>query len=401
MAAAREAPFQTPEREASAPEAPRVLYLYAQVLRAHSPHARQTFQMLSLMKRAGLQVDVLTLPRGDAWPTGLVRRVYRTGAVPFVRGLPYYGGGFRRTWATVVMTLSALRLFLMGRYRAVHCADRSVRVGAVVAWLFGARFIFEWRSRSGHSLIKWARKRSRRFLRSVNLVLADEQLDVARLRQCRLYGRIAYLPALPAPWVRPLPLPAVRLGGTQQRFTLAALSFRPDGRDWEVLLEALGAFSAHVGLGVRFYGGTGAAVERLRAHLAEKLPRALEWAIEPFPEGSVALQRALLPADAVFFPALSGAVPPPELLDAMASRRALLAIRCPAAETVLPPAGAIWVRSERTAIAEALERAMRAPTLCIDKAQAAADALAQERSLEAVTEALRSCYAFALAPGGA
>ena len=153
---------------------PRVLYIHTQALRAETPHARRTFEMLTLLRRAGLSVDVLTLPRGDAWPKGLADHVYRTLPVPFARSLPPYGTGLRRRWATFVTALAAARLLLHTRYDAVHCADRAVRVGTQLAWLFGVRLVFEWRTASGHDLTAWARARSKRALRAVREKLLDD-----------------------------------------------------------------------------------------------------------------------------------------------------------------------------------------------------------------------------------
>ena len=178
---------------------PRVLYIHTQALRAETPHARRTFEMLTLMRRAGLSVDVLTLPRGDAWPKGLADHVYRTLPVPFARSLPPYGTGLRRRWATFVTALAAARLLLHTRYDAVHCADRAVRVGTLLAWLFGVRLVFEWRTASGHDLTAWARARSKRALRAVGLVVADAPCRPAGLRETGLLGRIAVIPPLPAP----------------------------------------------------------------------------------------------------------------------------------------------------------------------------------------------------------
>jgi hypothetical protein len=74
----------------------RVLYLYSQALRADSPHARRTFQMLALLNEAGFKADLLTLPGGDPWPSGLVEHIYVTPRVPFTRTLKPYGTGVRR-----------------------------------------------------------------------------------------------------------------------------------------------------------------------------------------------------------------------------------------------------------------------------------------------------------------
>ena len=382
------------------PPAPRVLYLYAQVLRAQSLHARRTFQVLALMKRAGLEVELLTLPGGDPWPTGLVERVYRAGYLPFARHLPLYGHGPLRVWATVLMTLSAVRLYLTRAYAAIHCADRTIRVGAFVAWLFRSRFVFEWRTESGFSLEQWAKRRSARFLKSVCLVLSDVPVGVAQLRRSRLCGRVAYLPTLPAPWARPLPLPAVRLGGTAQVFTLVAFSAQTQLEDLSPLVEALPeAFRQTEALRVQIYGGTARARERLGAALGAALPRTANIQLQPLPAPGAAMEQALAAADAVFFPAQSGPEPLPWVLDAMASRRAVIAIRCPAMEA-LAGAKVLLVAGKSRAIAEAIEQVMGAPFWCVERAWAAEEWVRQERSSETFAETLRGCYAFALRRAG-
>ena len=378
----------------------RVLYLYAQVLRAQSRHARRTFQVLALMKRAGLEVELLTLPGGDPWPAGLVTRVYRAGYLPLARHLPLYGHGPLRVWATVLMTLSAIRLYLTRPYAAIHCADRTIRVGAFVAWLFRARFVFEWRTESGFSLEQWAKRRSTRFLKSVSLVLNDVPVGVAQLRRSRLCGRVAYLPTLPAPWAQPLPLPAVRLGGTAQVFTLAVFSAQAQLEDLSPLVEALPAvYRQTEALRVQIYGGTARARERLGAALNEALPTAANVQLHPLPAPGAAMEQTSAAADAVFCPAQSGPEPLPWVLDAMASRRAVIAIRCPAMEA-LAGAGVLLVSGESRAIAEAIEQVMAAPFWCVERAWAAEEWVRQERSAEAVAETLRGCYAFALRRSG-
>ena len=376
----------------------RVLYLYAQVLRAESTHARQTFQMLALMKEAGLEVELLTLPGGDPWPQGLVRKIYRTATIPFSRSLPLYGSGLRRTWATCVLALAAIRLFVIHRYRAVHCADRSIRIGALIAWLFGARFLFEWRASSGHDLVRWSTRRSRRFLKAVSLVFTDVKLPLSRLRETPLCGRIATLQALPAPCIRRLPPPPVRLGGAAQRFSLAAFSFQPGMDDLAPLLDALPGCARSDTLNLHLYGGTPRTAERVRTRWLERLPRGTTLSVEPLPLSPAAFRQALSPADLVFLPALSSPLLPPIILDIMAAGRAILAVRSPAAETLLSSQNALLARGDRDSISQALWSAIVSPLLCIERAEAAAETIARERDPLAASERLRTCYAFALAP---
>ncbi len=375
---------------------PRVLYIHTQALRAASPHARRTFEMLGLLRRAGLDVDVLTLPGGDPWPKGLAGRVYRTLPVPFARTLPPYGTGLRRRWATAAMALAAAGLLLRARYDAVHCADRSVRLGAWLAWLFGVRLVFEWRTASGHDLTAWARGRGRRLLRKVGLVVADRPCRAAGLRETGLLGRLAVIPPLPAPAIVPLPPPPARPRGATQRFRLAALSLTGDLSDLGLLAEALPRLLDRPNLRVSVIGGTPAAAERFRRACAERLPMDARPDVRPAPEGAADFMGAVAEADLVFLPAAAGALPPPELLDAMAARRAILAVRSPAYEGLLGPGNAMLIRADARDLAAAVLRHLRAPLLCAEHACAAAETLARDRSAAVCADALRACYALAL-----
>ena len=378
----------------------RVLYVHTQALRAEGPHARRTFQMLGLLARAGHVVDVVTLPGGDAWPRGLAHRVYRTPPVPFVRTLPPYGGGVRRAWATAAMGLAASALLLHGRYDAIHCADRSVRLGAALAWLFGKPLVFEWRTASGHDLALWAKRRGRRLLRSVGLVVADAPLPPAALRESGLQGRVATIPPLPAPSIRPLPPPPARPAGAAHPFRLAALSLSPDLDDLAALTDCLPRLLDRPTVRVAIAGGTPKAAERLRQALAARLPATAALEVRPAPTGAADFLGFVAGADLVFLPAAHGPLPPPELLDAMAARRAILAIRCPAYEGLLDASNAMLAPADARRVAAAVLAHLRHPSLCAEHACAAAETLARDRSEVAAAEALRRCYALALGRQG-
>lgn len=374
----------------------RVLYLYAQVYRAGSPHGRAAVQMLSLIRAAGLEADLLTFPGGDPWPQGLVRHLYHTARVPFARTLPPYGSGLRRWWATLVLTLAALRLFVHRRYDAVHCADRSVRVGGLVAWVFGARFIFEWHTASGHDLVRWLRRRPKRFLRAVSLVLSDVPYPFARLRETGLYGRIATVPALPDPAIVRRPPPPPRLHGAAQPFRLTAFMSETGVEGLAALCDALPDLLTHANFRVRIACGTPAAGERIRAALARHLPDASAMEIRPEPCDAEELGACVADADLVFLPLAHGILPPTRLLDVIAACRPLLAIRCPAYETLLNDANACLVPPNAQAITAAVCRHLLAPLLCADHALAALETLERDRTFSAVAAEFRACYTFAL-----
>lgn len=375
---------------------PRILYIHTQALRAESPHARRTFEMLTLMRRAGLDVDVLTLPRGDTWPKGLANHVYRTLPVPFARSLPPYGTGLRRRWATVVTALAAARLLLHKQYDAVHCADRAVRVGALLAWLFGVRLVFEWRTASGHDLTAWARARSKRSRRAVGLIITDHPCHPAGLRETGLLGRLAVIPPLPAPTIEPLAPPPARPKDASQLFRLTAFSLTPDLSDLTDFLEALPRLIERPNIRISIAGGTPAAAERLRKRCAETLPADAQPGIRPAIVSPAEFSTFVAPADLIFLPAANGPLPPPELLDAMAARRAILAVRCPAYEGLLNEANAMLIDSDARSLALGVLRHLRAHCLCVDHACAAAETIAAERSIANAVDNFRACYALAL-----
>lgn len=373
----------------------RVLYLYSQALRADSPHARRTFQMLSLLKEAGFQVDLLTLPGGDPWPKGLAEHIYVTPKVPFTRTLQPYGFGFRRAWATVVMTLTTMRLFLQHHYEIIHCSDRAIRIGGLIAWLFGTKFVFEWRSTSGHDLIRWARWRSRRFRNSVSLVLADTPYSVVQLRDSGLHGKIATIQALPHPSLTPLAPPAVRQQPSSRQFRITAFSYDAKLADLTVFCDALPIILTHQNIHITFVGGTPAAAERLRQRITHRYPQAAgALTIRPKTLDLLDFKECIATADLVFFPVCAGAIPPHLLLDTMACGRAIMATRCPAYDTLLTHQNAVLVSASPTQIADCIHHHIQSPLRCADLARSAAETIAKERNPASVVAALRSCYTF-------
>ncbi len=374
----------------------RVLYLYAQAYREGSAHGRATIQMLALLNAAGVKVDLLTLPGGDPWPKGLVANRYYTARVPFVRTLPHYGMGLRRGWATTVLAIAAIRLFIHRRYAAVHCADRAVQVGGLVAWLFGARFIFEWHTGSGHDLVDWLRRRPKRFQRAISLILSDISYPFSRLRETGLYGRFATIPALPHPGIiRRLP-PAARLRGSTQPFRVTVLAHRctPDGIS--PLGDALPDLLLHPNLSLRIVGGTPVLAERLRKALARRLPATSNLEVRPAAEDISDLNQLLADTDVIFLPMAHGILPPPIVLDVMSACRPIVAIRCPAYAAILNDTYATLIPATAQAILEALQRHMLTPLLCAEHATAALDVLERDYAFSAVAASLRACYTFAL-----
>lgn len=376
----------------------KILYLYAQPFRAKSHHARRALQMLSLLQQAGHAVEILSLPGGDPWPKGIAKKIYFTSRVPFVKSLPFYGQGFRRMWAGVVMFLAAFRLSCRERYDALHCSDRAIRTGGFLSWLFRKPFIFEWyATHSGHDLVKWLARRSRPFRRSINMIFSDFPYPFSRLRQIGVYGRIAALQLLPATNITPQPPPATRIHGEHQVFRLVAFANSPDLQDLSALMSLLPQLFEHTALHVTVVGSTPRANERYRRSLQPLLGKALNrLTFLPAVTPNDHLIRATADADLVYLSAFHGPLPPPLLIDLMASRKAIFAIQCPAFQSLLNPSNATLVPYDAQAIGEALLRAMRTPQLCSDHAQAAYATIHAERDAKTIAEEVRRCYELAL-----
>lgn len=375
----------------------RVLYLYSQALKVGSPHARRTFQILALLNEAGFKADLLTLPGGDPWPKGLAEHIYVTPKVPFTQTLQPYGIGFRRIWATIVMALTTVRLFLQHRYDIVHCSDRAIRIGGLIAWLFGTKFVFEWRSTSGHDLIRWARWRTQRFRNSVSLVLTDTPYSVTQLRESGLYGKIASIQALPHPALAPLPPLAIRHPPFARQFRLTAFSYDEKLGDLSIFCAALPLILTHHDLRITLVGGTPTAAERLRQKLAHRFPHATgALTIRPKAVDTQDFVDCIAEADLVFLPTCPGEVPPPLLLDVMICGRAIMATRCPAYNTLLNHQNATLVGADVMQIVDSINHHLQAPLRSVELAHAAAETIAKERNPVAVVAALRSCYAFIL-----
>ncbi len=376
----------------------RILYLYAQINREEGLHARRTRQLLSLIKRQGYAVDLLTLPGGDAWNPALIDRLYTTPRIPFVRGMALYGYGLRRIWATILVTLVAIRLVLHNHYDAIHCADRSIRIGKVLAWLFRTKLIFEWRSESGHDFTRWLKRRSRAFKSTVTLVITDEEQPTERLRDAGILGKLATIPLLPdADILRTLPLFS-QTNGQQNTFRLTAFSYTATLEDLGILWDLLPTLlTEQPKLRLSIVGGSPRAIERKRKALAKLAPEVMT-AIDFHGnlQGAAEWNTHFMLSDVLLLPTVHGSQPTPLLLDAMAAQRAIIAIHCPAYERLLTPDCATFIPPERHALRAVIQWYIAHPSATAERAIAAARQLDTERDLTMIAENFRACYSYAL-----
>lgn len=376
----------------------RILYLYAQPHRAGSEHARRAMQMLFVLKSAGHTVDVLSLPGGDPWPEGLVEGRFLSSGVPFIRSLPLYGRGFRRIWASIAIFLAALRLLFRTPYDAVHCSDRAIRCAGVLAWLFRKPLIFEWyTTASGRDLVSWLARRARCFRRSIRMVFSDVQYPLSRLREIEVNGRIAVVQMLPSPAIVPLENSFVERGERRMSFRVVAMSFARDLGDLTTFSEALPALFETTGLRVEIVGSTPREIDRFRLRLQGRLG---EWitrvAFRPAIGDTGSLLSILEGADLVFMPAVTGPIAPVRLIDVMAARRAILAVRCGAYQTLLNETNGRLVSAHAEEIRVALQQLIENRHLCTLYAEAACETIARERNVHALVEDVRRCYSLAL-----
>lgn len=350
--------------------------------------------MLERLRDLGHRVDLLTLPGGDPWPEGLTASVYRTATVPFVRGMPLYGYGLRRILATVFLIPTAAMLMLHHRYDAVHCSDRSIRVGRFLTWLFGTRLIFEWRYASGCDLADWLMHRRPHFRKTVALILTDCLVDPLRVRMTGLSGRIATFLPTPAGGLLRRRSPALSGTGTVRLTIISESRTLSDLRRIFVILPLLTDKLPH--LRVSVIGGNSRAIERCRRRLQRISPQTAEIVdFHGYPrEDGYALRIAC--SDLIFLPSVSGPRPTYALLDAMASQRPVVAVRCQAYDGLLTPECGTLVPPDTVVLAQVLLEYLSNPERMAERGLAAAERIDRECNPEAQHEAFRACYDFAL-----
>lgn len=372
----------------------RILYIYAQINRMNGAHARETRKTLARLRDLGHQIDLLTLPGGDPWPEGLASAVYSTATVPFVRGMPLYGYGLRRILATLFLIPAAVRLMLHHRYAAVHCADRSIRVGRFLSWLFGTRLIFEWRHESGCDLIAWLLLRRAGFHHALALILTDSRPDPARLRATGLSGRVATFLPTPAENLIRAPLPTLSGTGTVRLTAVSASRSLNDLKRFFTILPTL--TERLPGLRVSVIGGSPRAIERLRRALSHRAPHAAKIVDFHGRVGGADYAQRMSYSDLIFLPSAPGDCPTYALLDAMGSQRPVVAIRCPAYEGLLTRDCGTLVPPDPAAMTEVLLGYLTDSERMAERGRNAAEKVDHEYDPESQEEAFRACYAFAL-----
>ena len=106
------------------------------------------------LSRFGHQVDLLVYHAGeDLQMPGI--RLLRAARPPGVRHVPI-GISWQKLACDVTLVLSMLALLVRNRYQVVHAVEEAVFPAAVLAPLFGAKFVYDMDSSLSEQLVdKW------------------------------------------------------------------------------------------------------------------------------------------------------------------------------------------------------------------------------------------------------
>src|SRR6266581_1087103 len=135
------------------------------------------FHRIRALTALGHQVDLVTYPfGGDVAIPGL--RVFRSLRPPFVRRVKI-GPSFAKLPLDTVLTLTAIRRALSGRYDAIHSHEEGGLIGVVLAALLRVPHLYDMHSSLPQQLTNFAFTRSR-FVRVA--LQAIERLMIRRSR---------------------------------------------------------------------------------------------------------------------------------------------------------------------------------------------------------------------------
>jgi glycosyltransferase involved in cell wall biosynthesis len=135
------------------------------------------FHRIRALTALGHEVDLVTYPFGqDVAMKGL--RVFRSLRPPFVDGVQI-GPSFAKLPLDALLTLTAIRRALAGRYDAIHSHEEGGLIGVVLAALVGVPHLYDMHSSLPQQLTNFAFSRSRLVRR---VFLALERFMIRRSR---------------------------------------------------------------------------------------------------------------------------------------------------------------------------------------------------------------------------
>src|SRR5215218_1403561 len=112
------------------------------------------FHRIRALTALGHQVDLVTYPFGqDVSMAGL--RVFRSLRPPFVSRVKI-GPSLAKIPLDVLLSLTALRRALSGRYDAIHSHEEAGLIGAVLAWLLRVPHLYDMHSSLPQQLTNFA-----------------------------------------------------------------------------------------------------------------------------------------------------------------------------------------------------------------------------------------------------
>ncbi len=380
---------------------PRLLYIYPQTFHNDDHGDIRVVQLTRTLRELGHAVDILTLPSQTPWPTNSYSTIYTTPWVPFGEFLsPTKRFSVRRLFATLWITLLAIKLALKTPYAAIHVNQDAMRLGKFLAKLTRAKLIIHWSftPRATHQSC-WNRPSCKCYLDAADLIIMEEPSTVSQIRQASFANRIAQWPLFPEiPSDLPPYTPQQSLGIYRDKTPIHVLAFC-DTSDIYHLKGYLNALyiltNRHSQLRFTLMGNTPGPGYKLIKKLIQSQVNPVFTFVE---KTNHPLQFELLAnADMVLFQGSNNfKTPPLPLLNTLSAGRAIMTYASPCFTSILTPASACFVSDYEGSFIETFELMMYHPDLRKKLALAAKLKIESERPLKLYQHSLRGCYDYIL-----
>lgn len=377
----------------------RILYLYTQVYRADSTHGVRTAQILTMLKKNGYTIDLLTLPGGDIWSSACYSDLYYTPRLPWITKLSYYGYGVLRCLATFWMLLLAIRLSLKHDYLVVHAVDRSMHIAQLIAWLTHTGLIVEWRDDACRHIIQCGtERRFHKVLKQADLIISDQAFTLDQLRKMPFSSKLCWIPLLPEVAIKHIPyVPCTIPQNHTDRtpFHVTVLADYSEGPHLCACLNVLHILKQHYPqLHFSIVGGSVSQSKMYRHRMADCSEAS---AFDFLGALSIDKLNALLAeSEIIVLPGQDNTSIPIALLNAMRAGRAIVAHKSAAYTSLLTPSTAMLSDDYEGAFIEAFSLLYKHPDLRRKLAQVVQLKIETERPIQHFEDNLKACYAYTL-----
>ena len=360
------------------PARPKVLVMAAQpFFQSRGSPIRLGFDVQALAE-SGFDVDLLTLPIGEARAIPGVRML-RVGNPLGFKSIPI-GPSAKKLFFDVLILFAALALAFRRHYAVIHAVEETALIGWFVARLTHAKVIFEKHSDpASHrcsplknavlACYAWAERMA---IHAVDSVIATGEGLAQQVRRVSARKAVHHIPDIPSSLVEPTE------AGT--RAARARLLQAPD----EVLALYVGSFAVYQGIDLMFdampsvtarcpqarfliVGGTPEEIDGRRAWLADRGIEARVTFLGRIPPDR--LPDYLAAADLLLSPRISGINTPLKLLDYLKVSRPIVATDNAANRQLLDERCAVLTTATPAAFADGIARLVESPALRVQLAQ--------------------------------